>query len=626
MPDLFFTANLDWWELPPDEAGIDEKRAQKLLDTVQEIERRQSSIHEGNKRHARMYAGYLPTALSIGSSPTSNYRAPFEATKALARAVCDTAHAMIVRSRPKAAIVTDGADWKVQQQAEDTDQFLVGAYEAGGIYQVAPRSFHDSTIFGTGGWKYVPRGTGKDFKLKYERFFPDDLIVDEDETREHLVPVNVYHRTIVRVDTLIRKYAAGDDTRDRLIRSRLGASENTQTWPTLHVPRGHTVLVEGFHVDADGKNRRTLAVSGVTLEDGPWPFDFHPFTFLWWNVPVSGFYGDGIVYRQYGRQQRITYMHKWIQRVLDLFATPTAWIDPVGGPPTLQMSTEIGKVIAARRPPVFQTQQIVPPEVYRWLDKLESDGFEDEGINQMSSSGQLPPGVDSAPAQRELTYKEGQRFAPVTQRWEHAIGVETAKKTVAFYAHQSKKGNRVTVRWADRKLVHDIEWPDLDTDAYEIRAEASSLDALSPAARTQAALELAQTGWIQPQEGRALLAHPDLKESDELGTAGFMHARFVAKQLWMGETVVVDEKSDMLTVMDVAKKTRLLAVMKKAPDRIVANFDRFIEELDNEIKLAQEAAAQAAMAQMAQAAPTAGISEQSAQGRPAPFAGGDGYT
>src|SRR5207247_1156049 len=81
----------------------------------------------------------------------------------------DTATALIVRSRPKASIVTDGADWKIQQQAEDLDQFLVGAYEVSGIYQVSPRSFHDSTVFGTGAWKYVPTGTGEDFKVTVER-------------------------------------------------------------------------------------------------------------------------------------------------------------------------------------------------------------------------------------------------------------------------------------------------------------------------------------------------------------------------------------------------------------------------------------------------------------------------
>lgn len=624
-----FLVEPGWWDLPRDPDRPDGPLADAIIATVMDIERRQVSIHQGNLRHARIYAGYTPSALLMAGSAGVSYRQPFEATKALVRSVCDTATSLIVKSRPKPSIVTDGADWKVQQQAEELDQFLVGAYRVGGMYKVAPRTFHDSTVFGTGVWKYVPHGRGEDFRVNYERVFPDDFIVDEDESREHLMPVNVYHRTVVRVDALIKRYAKGNDALARLLVQRLKASQNLPSWPTLNVPRGHTVLVEAFHQsDVPSERRRVLAVGGIVLEDEVWPHDFHPFTTLWWNLPLSGYYGDGVAYRQYGRQQRITYMHKWIQRVLDLFATPTAWVDPVGGPPTLQMSNDIGKVIMARRPPVFQTQQIVNPEVYRWLDKLEGDGYEDEGVSQVTSGNQLPPGVDSAPAQREYSYKEGQRFAPVSQRWEDAIAVEAAEKTIAMYAHHYRRSNvAAKVRWADRKLVHEIEWPeDLDAQAYMIRPEASSLDSLSPAARTQQALELAQTGWVSPQEGRALLAHPDLVESDELGNAGMTYAKWVARKLWRGEVVLVDEKADLATLLDVVKKTRLLAVTKNAPERIVANFDRYLESLDTLLKEAEAAAQEQMMAQAAAAAPTPGVSEASAEGRPSPFAGGDGYT
>jgi hypothetical protein len=35
---------------------------------------------------------------------------------------------------------------------------MVGAYRVGDVYQAAGRGFHDSTVFGTGGWKLVPTG------------------------------------------------------------------------------------------------------------------------------------------------------------------------------------------------------------------------------------------------------------------------------------------------------------------------------------------------------------------------------------------------------------------------------------------------------------------------------------
>lgn len=604
-----------WWERP--QADLDtaaSELANAVVRTCQDIERRQSGIFEGNRRHARLYSGYLPQGMQWGVSATNNGRQPFEATKAVVRSICDTATALIVRTRPKASFVTDGADWETQMQAEDLDQFMVGQFEQGKLYQVAPRAFHDTTVFGTGGWKYCTYGSGADFKVEYERIFIDDLVVDEDECREHLEPLCTYHRFPVRISALIKKYASGDSPRDRLRRTAIQASASQGNWVTRYVPKGHTILVDAHYV-SEGKSRHVVALNGLTLVDEPWPFDFHPYTFLWWAPPLSGFYGDGIAYRQYGRQQRITYMYRWIQRCHDLFATPRAWVDPAGGPPTMQMSNEIGQVILARKPPVFEQKQVIPVEVYKWLDELERGGYEDEGISQVSAQNMLPPGLESAPAQREYSFKEGQRFAPVSQRWETAIAQETAYKTIALFRHNFKAtAAKGKVRTANSKFVTTIEWPNLDENAYTIRPEASSMDALSPSARTQSALELAQTGWITPAEGRALVAHPDLRESDELGTAGETYAKMVLRQLRKGERVMVDEYADLMSLDRVIRQGRLLTVQQKFPQRIIDNMSRYLDELDALKQQIQAAAAtQAAMAQgmpaPGGAPPTPGIAQ-----------------
>ncbi len=590
------TKEQDWWDIPRDE-GPNAQLANKVIQTCQDIERRQQGISDGNRRHAKLYAGYLPQAMAWGVSPSHNIRQPFETTKAVVRSICDTATALIVRTRPKASFVTDGADWETQLQAEDLDQFTVAQFEQGGLYQVAPRAFHDTTVFGTGGWKFCPSGSGEDFTVNYERVLIDDIVVDEDECRDSLEPQNVYHRLPVRKEALLRKYASGDDSASRDIRHRIEGNSN-QGWPTRYVPRDRVVVVEATHVDCEGNNRRVLCANGVVLRDEVWPFDFHPYTWLWWAPPISGFYGDGIAYRQLGRQQRITYTYRWIQRCHDLFATPRAWIDPAGGPPTMQISNEIGQVIMARKPPVFEQKQIIPPEVYRWLDELERGGYEDEGISQVSAENRLPPGLESAPAQREYSFKEGQRFAPVSQRWENAIAVDTARKTVAFFRHNFQNTKKKpSVKWASRRFVMNIKWPDLDESCYVIRPEASSLDALSPSARTQSALELAQTGWISPQEGRALVAHPDLRESDELGTAGETYAKMVLQRLRKGERVVVDEYADIPSLDRVVRQGRLLAIQREAPDKIVDGMSRYLDEIDalkQQIQAAAMADAQAA--------------------------------
>lgn len=596
LPD----SELPWWdrESVVTAAEIGDDLANAVCATVLDIEVRQVSIFEGNRRHARIYAGYLPNGLAWGSGPSVTQKQPFSATRAVIRSVCDTATALIVRSRPKPSFVTDGGDWKIQHQAEDLDQFMVGAYDLSGLYQVAPRCFHDSTVFGTGIWKYVPRGSGDNFHIATERVQPDDFVVDEDECRDCLDPQNTYHRMLVRTDALVKKYASGDTPEQRTLRRAIRASANGSHWPTRHVPKDRTILVEAIHVDPEGDDhRRILCVPGAVLRDEPWPYPWHPYTTLWWAQPITGYYGDGIAYRQYGKQERITYLYRWVQRCHDLFATPRAWVDPAGGPPTLQMSNEIGAIIMSRRPPTIQSQPVVPGEVFSWIDRLESGTFEDEGISQISSANQLPPGIESAPAQREYSFKEGQRFAPVSQRWEHAVAVEAATKMTEMYRrHASQSTDKVTVRWADRRLLHVVEWPDLQADAYRIRPEASSLDALSPAARTQSALELAQTGWITPSEGRALVGHPDLREADDLGNSAETYAKWVLRKLYRDEAVAVDELADVSVLDRVVRQGRLLAIQRSAPQKTIDGLARYLDEID-----AMKAAAQAEAAAQMQA-------------------------
>lgn len=611
-----FSYDKHWYEHDKDTETANTVLASCLLDTVREIERRQASIVDGNRRHARIYAGYLPTGLQPGS--TTAEKKPFAATRAVIRSICDTASSLIIRSRPTPSFVTDKADWDVQMQAEDAEQFCIGAYHRGGVYPTAARAFHDATIFGTGGWKYIPVKKGDDFYVECRHILIDDIVVDEEECRETLIPDSVYHRMQLRTDSVIRKYCKGDSPREVACRRAILAAKD-QGWPARSVARGQCIMVDAYYVDPIGNNHRhVVAVEGAVLKDEPWAFAWHPFTFLWWTLPITGFYGDGIAYRQYGRQERISYMYRWVQKVHDLFATPTAWVDPTGGPPTMHMSNEVGRIMLTRKPPSFSPNAMIHPEVYHWIEKLEAGGFDDEGISQSTSNNTLPPGLESAPAQREYSWKEGQRFSGVSQRWEDSIAVETAEKLVAFYRkHVESTESSVTMRWPGRKFIYEVKWPDLDENAYMIRAEAASLESLSPAARTQSALELAQTGWITPQQGRALVGHPDLKEADELDNAPEDYAKMVLYKLYRGEIVQLDEMADMSALDRIVRQGRLVAIQRNAPARIVDNMSRYLEMID--VEKQNQAAAVGSMMQTTQQAPVSAMASGAEQAAEEPF-------
>jgi hypothetical protein len=210
------------------------------------------------------------------------------------------------------------------------------------------------------------------------------------------------------------------------------------------------------------------------------------------------------------------------------------------------------------------------------------------------------------------------------------VAVETAYKMIAMYrsaALASSEG--ASMPWADRHLREQIDWESvqLEENAYQIRPEASSLEALSPSSRTQAAIELSQTGWITPQEGRSLLGHPDLEKSDQLGSAPRRYAMWVLRELMKGKQVAVNEYAHLETLHEVVQNGYLDAITRKLPPDLIANLEGYLEELD--VLMTPPAAPQAPgmppMDPMAAAAGnpmTPALADPAAMGMPAPFPGG----
>lgn len=557
------------------------ERASALMKTLCEIDSRQQSIASGNRRHAEIYASYLPVGFSY-ASPGGYSRPQVQATRNVVRSVCDTATALIGKNLPRPRVVTDGGDWDLQQKAYQLDKFLVGVYKQGKIYPVAQSAFRDSTIFGTGAFILRPHKR-PEWHVKAHRILIDDLIVDEQECAQEPMPPNYYLRHTMPVHLAIKKYGKTDEMVDCLVKA---AGKSPTAWPgQRNVPPDHVVLVEAWHVATDeDPGITTMSVDGCELYCKPWKFEWSPIVVLYWSPPISGFYGDGVAYRQYGRQRRINYLYRWVQRCQDLIAVPRVWVDATNGPLRIQLSNEIGEIVGVRGgAPTFQTPQAVGQEIYHWLDQLEAGGYEDEGISQLSASNQLPTGIESAPAQREYSFKEGQRFAPVSQRWEDAIASETATKALALYKEHYKSGGTPKTKWSSRLLVEEIPWEevDLDTAQYEIRVEASSLQDLSPSGRLQASIDLAQTGWIPPEEGRRLLMHPDLERADKKYNAAIEFAEWASAQIMRGNAVRPCPEGDLELQQSTVKADLQTAITKRAPAGIIALQRAFIEECDS---------------------------------------------
>src|SRR5690242_11252484 len=160
-----------WWEVG------DDVLADVVVQTCKAIEEDQRDLQVAHCRHVTMYWGKRPAGWDWASGLVAPDRRQSRMTKNLIRSVCDTAVSLIAKTRPKATVVTDGGNWELQQTARRLDQFLVGAFNESGIYQVAPEAFRDATVYGTGVWGLEKEGD----KIEVCRVPITEIVVDEAE-------------------------------------------------------------------------------------------------------------------------------------------------------------------------------------------------------------------------------------------------------------------------------------------------------------------------------------------------------------------------------------------------------------------------------------------------------------
>ena len=581
--------DMSWWEKP--ETKEDSTLCARVFQTVEQIEKDQAAVHEANERHARLYQGYTPPGLGFHKPVLRRDYNKYLVTKNIVKSVCDTATSLVAKTRPKATFVTDGADWRVQRKAELLDMAMVGAFTKAKVHTKWQKAFRDATIFGTGVIKLIPDEVAG--FVDVERVVVDEIVVDEKEffTRDG-DPWNIYHVRIMAraaLKKMFPKHAAALD--DPSKQKRVQWAEHKS------LSDSSIVVIEAWHrAKGGGKGRHVIVTENVTLFDGNWEHDWFPFVFMHWCEPISGFYGQGLAELLCGRQMNINEIYRFIRRAQELIVVPRVFVDSANSLLKSHLTNEVGAVIPTRggKPPTFYTPQALTQEIYRWLNGLEDGGYDEAGISTASASNRLPAGIESAPSQREYSYKEGQRFAPVSQRYEDAF-IETATKMIHFYKTMNKKAG-VKSTFINNNFMRQIEWKDVDleNDQYEIRVEASSIETLSPSARMQTVIELSQTGWIEEMEGRRLMGHPDLIASDRLNTASIRYAEWVAGQLSDGvaaDELVPDGATE--DILETYKHVRASYLMKKMSTK-VGPLDSVLEEHVKWLMYAKEELAKAA--------------------------------
>jgi hypothetical protein len=326
-----------WWDAKPYE------RHEAIRATVKTLEDNQSFRQTANVRYMRLYSNLDMLGLA-GSRYALSTQPSYEAKLKLnvIHSCCDTVTNKIAKNKPKPTFLTEGGNWSQQQKAKKLDRFTEGAFYSAKVYEKSPKVFLDSTVFGSGFLKgYLEGAPGeKQRRAQCERVFPDEIIVDDNESI-YDSPQQMFQRKFISREILKSLFPKKAD-----LIAKVAKANGLTTGPTRLVDQ--VLVYESWHLptarDA-GDGRRCLTIDNTSLIDEEYSLDCFPFSKIKWSDRLIGFYGEGLAEQLMGLQLEINKLLRTIQVAMHLCSVPHWLVDAASKVVSSHINNEIGGLI-----------------------------------------------------------------------------------------------------------------------------------------------------------------------------------------------------------------------------------------------------------------------------------------
>lgn len=537
-----------WWAAPKTEV------ARELVSVVDDLQtnqlgRRQQALNQLSSYHGCNVNDLGPGYYNAAYTPKE------DANLNVIRRIVDTAVAKIAsKQRPKAQVLTKGADYRLRLTARKLSKFLEAQlYQQQGCYatswDLAEQLFKDACIWTAGVCKVLPDfGKGK---IAHERVYPWDLFVD-DYDAEYGSPQNLFH--VYRYDKHV--LAARFPKYRHAI---MGASEYNDlvTGGDYRRKYDSCAVYEGWRLPPGRKpngelipGRWTIAIKGpdgecVALEDRDWKRQSFPLIWMRWKRNSSGVWGMSLVDEIVTAQEMLTEMFNWVSESMELMSSGKVLYEEANADSAEQMKGngpwEFHRVNDINGIKVFQPPP-VNPALTQWLETLRGIPYELSGINELTSQGKKEAGITAGVALRTINDMQSELFLPQSHNYE-TFFVELARRDLD--AAQDLVDNNVDLELAlpSEGFLEDIKFKDvtMPSDMYKVTIQPSNSGEDSLAGRRQMVAELAQGGQLSPSIVERLLTTPN-PDLESMASARQSQYRYLASMI--GEFMEYDAEHE----------------------------------------------------------------------------------
>lgn len=521
MPDPTSSKSSRWWAEPKNE-GHD--CLVRVFRTVKDCAQWRLDADE---YHAGLYAGGV-ASVGVKGLPSREYTyGPCVLPYNIARSATDTLVAKIAKHRPLPQVLTQRGNWSQQKRAKKLTQFIEGEFYNQKLFeQTAKLIVRDAAIFGRGILAIYDDGE----EIVTERVLPWELYFDEWDAR-YGTPQTVYHFRSADREVLKERFARtdGGGWSRRILDAIEDAGQISANDLDDRDDGMRTVdrveFVEAYRLPSrkGGKGRHIVATSAGTLVDEEWTLEQFPYAILFYNDPLTGVHGQGLVEQLEGYQYEINTMAQKVSDSHHLLGG--AWVLVPQGSDIIETHLQNGLGTVVRHkpgaPPQIYQPNPVHPATYQRLRDLPNDALNDVGISAMSAQSEKPAGVDSGIALQTLDDIETERFIIFGRTYE-AWCLDVARRLIDCAKRIAEREGEYAVSVPMKGGLVDLSWKDVEIDGFKLRCFSTSMLPQQPAARMERLKAFFDAQLISRETFFKLLDELDLQAEFDLELAPTM--------------------------------------------------------------------------------------------------------
>jgi len=616
----------DW--ASDDFAGTMDERAKAMLDEAVAVdEQEQTSFAiDHDLDMMRMYEQRPITDLQpfngtylSSTGPTLGTAGPTQISpKNVLRAVVNTAHAMLARSKVRGRFLTTNGTQDQKRRAKSATQWLDGWSSEAQLHDIAGQCLLDAQVCRFGCMALYEQ----DRKLLPERVLPGEIRFDHMSARAGR-PRKIFRQRPMSKGVLISRFGKGKPAiRDAILRAEVIPTETGGQTDLVLVREGYAARTsknsnDGWHgivIESQGGERLVME---------PYEKTWTPYTFFMWEPFIVGFGGTSLAAFLEEMQSELNHM-QWVKRKSrKLMARPKLGLPRSSNIKAEDLTNDIGALVPfTDKPPVPLVWPYLPAQFFQDERDLIDAMYELAGISRSASEGNKAAGTESGVAQREAMESQNLRLQVYAQRaWEKPL-VEIFNRVVEMAADIVADGGTYEVEAEGPKGldVVDFKGTIADLKKKKVTIYPTGFLPLTPAARLDFILKMLESQLWDVDRARAAMSDLDVESEQTLeNSIQVMFSQDFEAMLYDGKAMHPDELAvgNYQIAIKTAAVYLAMAKIEKVSPANISKARRYVDEL-RELKLRAEGKGQQ---QQAAPPPVAPIAPAPGQPQPVPAPG-----